>query len=580
MAQSPDERSSHPGAALRQLFHYSLPAPMDFLRGVGLAILLGVTVWGYWRFIVGEALEDIGDHPTLAIVVHLAVTAIFVLAFTHLLFWLQKKAQPKHRWLTLLPYGLVLLNTLLIVFLNRGGSFFFFMMVVMWSIVVLGIGMQLLAFDDDWRKNLAASLYNYCKKIVEIWIISMLIYAAGFVVVGTMAILAEVGGLEFIESYQVIEEVIYFVFTVAWTTFVFIGILLTIDFSVPLAKQQERFALIAIVRWLFAFAAVIMSVFLAMYLLYLAPTGFRALLGTGETVPLFLFVASSIGIAHLLMIRFAQTLQVPRLLQFMKVVLFLLSLEGVVFGFVAADAMWLRIDDLGITFARFWAALFVLIALVVLVRFLVLNVVSLLSRIENDAWVTKMQGSLVWLLGLLSVGVLASVLFNVEAYSVSSHLERVKNSTALSGKDVIDRTFVLSVGSPAVIDELVDGYADLTPERRADVVLTLVAMGADEHYYSFSYDRYAPQSKDSRLRDDVHDALAALQDIEKDERMSQWIATFVDDLPHKEPCDFSAKGNSCNTLCVDPLSEMLRDIHKKDTIKAFCDRSYFAPIFP
>ncbi len=232
--------------------------------------------------------------------------------------------------------------------------------------VVLGIlGLGAVAAGVSEKKltqKEAPALFNrYAQKVVEVWLVSGILSIVT-VVVGALGI-----GLLEISGYEIPEDLIVFLATVAFSIVPFVALDLTYDFKKPLSKQYDKFGFINLGVKVVNILVYILAVFLGFYVLLLGSSLFRQILDTGNTAPIFLGISA------------VNTLTLFFLIQdtdFVKKKLWsrvALSAETVIMLLVALYAIGVRIGQHGLTINR-------ILVVYITLSLLLLHIIYLVHR--------------------------------------------------------------------------------------------------------------------------------------------------------------------------------------------------------
>lgn len=534
----------------------------SLIQAVVFGSVTGGVSWLYALFV--QELEKTSTGEWYFI--HMAIVLCIILASASIFLYIFRQRAPHYRHFVFIPFGVLAVEALLPIVLNRGEDFTIMIVMLMCITALLSIGF-LLAIQDRVKKSEIPQLFSlFIKKVLEVLFL-------GFVVGCIFSMMGFVSGLlleavNFELPFEIPEELFILLTCIASYTTSFLVWIIIYDFSVPLKEQKEMYVILPLFRVISGCIAVFSVIFLALYIIFLIPSGFDSLLETGITVPLFLCITFGVVAAHFFITEKIRHHDFAKWLKYTTIIFLALSLEAVVLLFVAFNAIYQRIAENDITFARIWVIILLLIASVVLVRFITIWIGGLLKKYSPEDIVEKLQQTYLWPFIGLAIAVVGCVCINIETLSLSRHLDRLSQTTWI--RESIDHSFVESVNPKKAIPILVKKYESAGTVNRLDIIYTLDLLTKAEKYghYDVGY-----STRKSPHTEQVSEALEKIAEIETNPDIDAIIKN-LQESPFPSDfyfCDSFASSRDCYHRCEKPVADLLDISSATKALEEFCE---------
>lgn len=537
----------------------------SLIQAVLFGFVTGIVSWSYSLFV-----EEFEKNSTVFLYfLHIAVFFCITLGSISLFLYIYRRRAPYYRHFILIPFGLITVQALLPIILNRGEDFTNLMITMMWLTAFLSIGF-LLAIQDPVKKSEIPQLFSlFIKKTLEVIFLGLIAICVFGMIGMVSGLLLEIVDFEW--PIDIPEELYILIIFIGGYITSFLLWVIMYDFSLPLKEQKEMYIILPLLRVISGCIVVFSVIFLGLYILLLIPSGFDSLLKTGDTVPLFLLIIFGVVGAHFFITEKIGQHNFTKWLKSTTITFLVLSLEAVLLLIVAFYAIYQRIASNGITFTRIWVIILLIIATIVLVNFIIIWIGGLLKKQSPQNIVEKLQKIYLWPFIGLAIAVVGSIFINIETLSLSRHLDRLSQRTFII-TDNIDNSLVESVNPERAIPILVKKYESSGTVNRLNIIYTLDLLTRYQQEYLYFDIRYT--SSKSPFKEQVS---AALEEIKKIETNPD-IDAIINDLQESPlpagvvyQCGSSTRRlPACHNRCKIPVSDLLNISPTNPDLTDFC----------
>lgn len=371
-------------------------------------------------------------------------------------------------------------------------------------------------------------------KLLEITCLAILLYGAYSAITGIFL------GLLSIIRIDLASEIVNLLFCVGFVVSPFLATSLTYDFSKDLDQQASPFAGKNIISLISGFLTYPITIFLLVYIAILAPTQFKLILNTGQTVPIF---TGCIIVCNIIIFWLPTHLEgiSEKKRTTWNTMLIVLYGELLLLSGVASYALLVRIQAYALTSERILGMIFLLLTLILHLYYLW----SVLTKRNKDTELaatvrSRQNGMLLTSLSLLGVGIIISLAVDLDLVSARSQIRRIKQANDV--EIMLDRYYFQNLGL-AEARLLEQEYTAASPTFKADIALTLFAMK----------ERWQMDEEDQNELDAI---LASLSEQEQDENLQE-LLQVMSERDSLQNWYTQKYGPTYSDACVPYIAELL-----------------------
>ncbi|HNT29426.1 MAG TPA: hypothetical protein PKL83_00560 [bacterium] len=420
------------------------------------------------------------------------------------------------------------------------GAFYQHLTTVMLGLLMIGC-VVFFSRSQDIRK-IGSGFRKFISLLIEISAVAGLFAIVWNIIIGL--------GLGLLGIIQVSfsGDTIAFLFIVPWMIGGYSALVLSYHCDTPLLEQHVMLDSKNLFSWLAYYLTYLISGFLCIYLLILAPSKFNLIFDTGSTVPLFCLIILVIQTCLFFSLVHQHDPQ-ERLPKKDQTVFSLLISEMIILSLIALEALRLRIEQYAFTADRYIAGILLVVQLVVSISLLIFCVPSVLrgasgERIRSRFYTLQFVG----VLALIACFTMISTVINLDIFSARSQIHRVRASEEITVRLDRDHFSKLPVVAAKM---LMESYASGSDQFKADVALTLYEMAED-------WERDAVEAREIRTM---------MQTLSKQETSRQWEAFWRYVLDDREAV-YTYRYGSEDPVCSERVASIL-DVSSTDA-RQFC----------